>query len=147
MSVFSTLFNSRCILALETFKFMFSLKFLTPRHTTQPWVRNSSLGLDQLLGHSYHCVLVALSNSVGLFFTGQIDKQMFSDLIIQSLLHSISKNIWRRNESLKSLQGIVEITSFFYDVENLKLHCALFSKLRDPFHQPNWAKRVCCHLS
>ena len=48
------LFDSLWILALETFKFIFSLKFLISRYTTQPWVRNSSFRLEQLLGHYCH---------------------------------------------------------------------------------------------
>ena len=33
---------------------MFCLKFLISSHTRQPWVQNSSVGLEQLLAHFYH---------------------------------------------------------------------------------------------
>ena len=36
---------------------MFSLKFLISRHSTQPLVQNSGLGLEQFLGQSYHCAI------------------------------------------------------------------------------------------
>ena len=55
------------MLVLETFKFMLSLKFLISRHSTQLEVQNSSLGFEQLLGHSYHCV-VSNQISKGILF-------------------------------------------------------------------------------
>ena len=55
MSIFFfSLLNLSWILVLETFKFLFSLKFLISRYTPQPWMCKSSLWFEQLLAHSYH---------------------------------------------------------------------------------------------
>ena len=72
---FSKFFNFNWILALETVKFMFNMKFLISRHTTQPWVWNSSSGLDSfwvipitVLGSwSFHTMVLQCSGQLCMF--------------------------------------------------------------------------------